>query len=214
METKKILIAEDHSTVRMGLKVLLTEMFSQVDIHFAISFQETIKLVESTQYDLIILDINIEGGNNVKMISSIREFWPQQIVLVYSGYDEQLYALHYIQAGANGFLSKNASDEEHKIAIYSVLNSGKYISNVVQERLLSKVFEKKSPDPFEHLSSRETQIMLMLAEGKWTKEIATTLNLKLSTISTFKARIFEKLNVTNSVELAKKLELHRQNDQP
>lgn len=208
METKKILIADDHSVVRMGMKFLLSNMYTRTDIQQAATFMEVMELMNQTSFDLIILDINIPGGSNLEMIDAIRKKHPNILILIFSGLDEQLYALRYLEAGANGFLSKNSSDEEHKIAIYSVLSSGKYLSRKVQDKLLISAFEKKPLNPFDNLSSREMQIMLLLAQGKWTKEIATILNLKLSTISTFKARIFEKLDVNNSVDLFKKLELY------
>lgn len=208
METKKILIADNHSAVRMGMKFLLSTLYTHTDIQQASTFTEVLELISQDSFDLIVLDIAITGRTNPEMISTIRKKQPNVFVLVFSGLDEQLYALRYMEAGANGFLSKNSTEEEHKIAIYSVLSSGKYISRKVQDKLLISAFEKKSLNPFDNLSSREMQIMLLLSEGKWTKEIATILNLKLSTISTFKARIFEKLDVNNSVDLFKKLELY------
>jgi two-component system invasion response regulator UvrY len=209
METKKILIADDHSTVRIGIKMLLSDLFSRVDIHTVVNFKEVLDVLTVNIYDLIILDINIPGGDNLEMIASIRQKQSNIPILIFSGYDEQMYALRYMEAGANGFLSKDASDEEHKIALKAVLNNGRYISSRVQERLLFSAFDRTPINPFENLSPREMQIMLQLAEGKWTKEIATNLNLKLSTISTYKARIFEKLEVNNSIELFKKLDLYR-----
>jgi two-component system invasion response regulator UvrY len=208
METKKILIADDHSVVRMGMKFLLSSMYTRTDIEVAASFTEVLDLMSQNYFDLIVLDITIEKGANMEMVETIRKKQPNVFILIFSGLDENLYALRYLEAGANGFLSKNSSEEEHKMAIYSVLSSGKYISRKVQDRLLTSAFERKSLNPFDNLSSREMQIMLLLAQGKWTKEIATILNLKLSTISTFKARIFEKLEVNNSVDLFKKLELY------
>jgi two-component system invasion response regulator UvrY len=208
MDTKRILIADEQSVVRMGMKFLLSSMYTRTEIHVASTFTEVLDSMNQNYFDLIILDVTIEKRTNMEIIDTIRSKQPNALILIFSGLNEQLYALRYLEAGANGFLSKNSSDEEHKIAIYSVLSSGKYISRKVQDRLLTSAFERKSLNPFDNLSSREMQIMLLLAQGKWTKEIATILNLKLSTISTFKARIFEKLDVNNSVDLFKKLELY------
>jgi DNA-binding NarL/FixJ family response regulator len=208
---KKILIVEDHAIVRMGIDFLMADLFQPVDVHQASNFIIALELVQKNVFDLIILDINIPGGENSRMISKIRLVQPAVRVLVFSGLEEEMYALHYMQAGANGFLSKGASEDEYKTAILSVINNDKYISDKVQQQMMKNILDNKflSANPLEDLSRRELEVMHLLAQGKWTKEIATALNLKETTISTYKARIFEKLEVGNIIEMFKKLELYK-----
>jgi two-component system invasion response regulator UvrY len=207
---KKILIVEDHAIVRMGIDILITDLFQSVDVHQAGNFIAALNLIQVHVFDLIVLDINIPGGENSRMIAKIKLFQPSARILIFSGLEEEIYALHYIHYGANGFLSKGASEEEHKAAILTVLNNGKYIGNKVQQKMKNILDDKcASSNPLEGLSRRELEVMHMLTEGKWTKEIATALNLKETTISTYKARIFEKLEVGNIIEMFKKLEMYK-----
>lgn len=211
---KRFLIVEDHAIVRMGIDFLITDLFQPVDVHQVSNFTSALGLLHTNVFDLIVLDINIPGGENSRMIDKIRSIQPNARILVFSGSEEEIYALHYIQAGANGFLSKGASEEEFKVAILAVINNGKYISDKVQQQMVKNVLDNKyvSSNPLEDLSRRELEVMHLLAQGKWTKEIATFLNLKETTISTYKARIFEKLEVGNIIEMFKKLESYKTKD--
>jgi two-component system invasion response regulator UvrY len=208
---KKILIVEDHAIVRMGIDILITDLFQSVDVYQAANFIAALDLIQAHVFDLIVLDINIPGGENSRMIGKIKLVQPSARILIFSGLEEEIYALHYIHYGANGFLSKEASEEECKVAILAVINSGKYVGNKVQQQTMKNILDNKctSPNPLEDLSRRELEVMHMLTEGKWTKEIATALNLKETTISTYKARIFEKLEVGNIIEMFKKLEMYK-----
>ncbi|WP_159467083.1 response regulator transcription factor [Dyadobacter sp. 3J3] len=211
---KRILIVEDHAIVRMGIDFIITDLFQPVDVHQVSNFIDAIALIQKNIFDLIVLDINIPGGENSRMINKIRGIQPNVKILVFSGSEEEIYALHYIHAGANGFLSKGASEDEYKAAIMAVINNGKYVSGKVQQQMVKNILDSKyaSSNPLEDLSKRELEVMHLLAQGKWTKEIATLLNLKETTISTYKARIFEKLEVANIIEMFKKLELYKTKD--
>ncbi|WP_254561374.1 response regulator [Dyadobacter diqingensis] len=211
---KRILIVEDHAIVRMGIDFLITDMFQQVDVQQAASFTLALTLLQKNKFDLIILDINIPGGEHSRMINSIRAIQDNARILVFSGSEEEIYALHYLHAGANGFLSKGSSEDEYKVAINAVINDGKYISSKVQQLMVQNILDNKyvSSNPLEDLSKRELEVMHLLVQGKWTKEIATILDLKETTISTYKSRIFEKLDVTNVIEMFKKLELYKAED--
>lgn len=211
---KKILIVEDHAIVRMGMDFLINDLLQPVDVHQAINFNAAVSALQNNRFDLIVLDINIPGGENSRMVGKLRAIQPGVKILVFSGSEEEIYALHYIHAGANGFLSKNAPEEEYKDAIQAVLNNGKYVSARVQQQMVRNIIESKkvSANPLEDLSRRELEVMNLLAQGKWTKEIATILDLKETTISTYKSRIFEKLEVGNIIEMFKKLELYKTQD--
>ena len=208
---KKILVVEDHAIVRMGIEFLITDMFTKVDVQQASTFKETLDILSKSIFDMVLLDINIPGGENNRMISIIRKIQPAVKVLIFSGLEEEIYALHYLNAGANGYLSKGASEDDYKSAIMSVLNEGKYVSPRVQRLMVRNILDSKniSHNPLEDLSKRELEVMYLLAQGKWTKEIATFLNLKETTVSTYKSRIFEKMEVSNVIEMFRKLELYK-----
>lgn len=199
------LIIEDHSVVRMGVKMIVSDLLPEAVFQEADSFPEGMKIIENDPIDLIILDIVIPGGLGSKMISSIREFAPNSIILIFSGLEESKHALRYIEAGANGFLPKQSSQQEFRKALNMILKKEKYISIPLQQHLINHLSERKPLETitsWRGLSKRETEIAKFLIEGRWTKEIAQLLNLKESTISTFKRRIFQKTGVANSIELA------------
>ncbi|KAA0992502.1 response regulator [Dyadobacter aurulentus] len=213
---KTVLLVEDHSIVRMGVRMLIEDFVPTVTIVEAGTFNETLKHLQTRFFDLVILDIKIPGGEGLNMIGKIKAVQPKVKILVYSSQDEELYALHYFKAGASGYLPKDSSNDELEKAITSVLNGGTYISNVIQHQLVSNsLLEKdRKQSPIETLSNRELEIMDMLLIGKWTKDIAIDLNIKESTVSTYKARIFDKLEVTNILELFKKVEIYKKQLMP
>ncbi|WP_025764878.1 response regulator transcription factor [Dyadobacter tibetensis] len=204
---KHIIIAEDHAVVRIGTKHLLQSLIPDAEITGVNDFDGILQAMEGRFYDLLILDINIPGGNNTKMVEVIRQKSPETKILMFSSYDEQLYGLLYLQAGADGYLSKDAPEEEFKAAVLSVLANRKYMSEEMQQININRLINPKEfqPDPVVSLSPRETDVMNLLKEGLGTAKIAEKLNLQLSTVSTYKARIFEKLGVKNIVELITKI---------
>lgn len=204
-----ILIVEDHFLVRMSIKIVLQELYSQARIDESESFDHAVSRIRENPYDLILLDIELPGGLGTAMVSRIRQFQPEVPVLVCSAADEQLNALAFITAGANGFLSKTAEKSETIKAIVTVVKRSRYVSQAVQERLLDVVSfgKQKRTRPFgvKSLSGREREIAELLVAGKWVKEIAAHLDIQSNTVSTYKARIFEKLGVDNVIDLAGKL---------
>lgn len=204
---KHILIAEDHAVVRIGTKHLLKSLIPESNVTDVDDFEKIIQELQIKPYDLLILDINIPGGNNTKMVESIKTASPGIRILVFSSYDEQQYGLLYLQAGADGYLSKEAPEEEFRSAVLSVLDNKKYMSQDMQQLNINRLINPKEylPDPVVALSPRETDVLNLLKEGLGTAKIADKLNLQLSTVSTYKARIFEKLGVKNIVELINKI---------
>lgn len=127
---------------------------------------------------------------------------------MFSAYDEEQYALRYIHAGANGFLNKDSSDAEILLAVRSVLETGKYISPSIKEKILENVFLKTPINPLETLSDREAEVARLLAKGEGNLEIANRLNIQMTTVSTYKNRIFEKLKINNVVSLVEILKIY------
>ncbi|NLR59551.1 response regulator transcription factor [Chitinophaga polysaccharea] len=206
-----VLIADDHSIVRLGIKQIICSLPGNMLVTEARTFDETISLIEAKHFDLLILDINMPGGNNRQMIDAVKLRLPDVRILVCSAYEEMLYALDYLQTGADGYIEKNSIDEEFKTAINAVLGGEKYISKAVREQLIRKYTrqESQSPGPFSGLSSREIEVMNLLTKGLPLIKIAEILHLQLTTVSTYKARIFEKTGVKNVIALVEKAQMYQ-----
>ncbi|GGM93484.1 DNA-binding response regulator [Dyadobacter beijingensis] len=209
----KFLCIEDHPLILLGLKLVFAEFYPCATIGAAETFQGALALLEQERFDLALLDIDIPGGENVRMMKLMREKQPGLPILIHSAFDEKVYALPYLQAGADGFISKQASQEEFKTAIQAILDHGRYVSYEVQQIFLSSFADihgrTTGGNPIVSLSPRERRVMQLMTEGKWTKEIAAIMNLKENTISTYKRRIYDKMDVKDPVELSKKIALFR-----
>lgn len=205
-----VLIADDHAIVRYGTSFLIKELLPTGTIREANNFDQALKLLDTDRFDLVVLDINIPGGNNLQMIDVIRLRQPHVKILIFSGYDEQIYALRYLQAGADGYVVKQSSEVELRMAIQTLQNNDKYISHTVRQSLLNGLSHKKalSHNPLTSLSNREMEIMQQLVMGAAVAAIGATLGLQVSTVSTYKSRIFEKLKVNNVVDLVEKVRLY------
>jgi len=204
-----ILIIEDHPLIRMGLEILILNAQPDAGISQSDNFPDGLVLLEKEKFDMLILDIDVPGSENIRMMEMVREIQPAILILIHSGYDEQVYALPYLQAGADGFLSKLTSQDEFDIAFNALISQGKYTSDKVQQIMLDSISttDSKTKNPITSLSPQEMRVMQLLLEGKWTKEIAAILNIKENTVSTFKRRVFDKLGVTDLLELSKKVSL-------
>lgn len=187
-------------------------MLDNVVVDVAVNFKEAVRAVSEGSFQLIILDLNIPGADHLLAIEKLRSLQPGIPVLVFSGQKEELYGVHCIRAGAAGFVSKESNASELQDAIRVVLDGQKYLSPVVRAQLLGTMLQYGVSDPAERLSARELVVMEMLLEGKWTKDIAGQLNLKSTTVSTFKTRIFKKLGVNNLLDLAKRVEMYHLSD--
>lgn len=205
---KNILIADDHAIVRFGLKQMIIAGFSPVMVTDVATFDDVITQLGSHSFDLLILDINLPGGNNLQMLDSIRLRQPFIKILIFSAFDEKLYALKYLQAGADGYLEKTSADAEVKNAVGTILRNEKYMSAFTRQQLLHKLDARGTQDPFAALSGRELDVMNLMTTGAPVTKIAEILHLHISTVSTYKTRIFTKLEVTNIVELVERIKLH------
>ncbi|PZR22001.1 MAG: DNA-binding response regulator [Flavobacterium psychrophilum] len=194
----KILLADDHSVVRQGVSLMLKDAFDAVDIEQADSFYETLNLVKDMEFDLLLLDINLPGGDSDTMIADVRGFQKDLKILMFSAYEEDQYGLRYYQAGAQGYINKLSSEERILEAVNAVLNGELYFENSVGAPSI------KDLNPLESLSGRELEIAGMLVKGEGNLEIANKLGIGMSTVSTYKSRIFEKLGVTNVLAMAEK----------
>jgi two-component system, NarL family, invasion response regulator UvrY len=188
--------------------IIIKDVFPSVTIHQADSFDSMMKMLTIRSYDLLILDINMSGGNNFQMIDAIRMKQPDIKILMFSAYEEQLYAMRYLQAGVNGYLQKNSSEKEVKNALESILYKGHYTSSALRDHLMNNLVNKNSSNPIESLSNREIEVAKFIVQGESVLNIARYLNIQVSTVSTYKNRIFEKLGVNNVAELIEKFRLY------
>lgn len=206
----KILIVDDHRMTCLGLEVLLKKRIEAPKVFFADSFTGAIEHLKTNIVELIILDLGIPGGLGIDMIKHLRKLQAAVRILVCTGRDELLFAQPYMAAGANGFLHKCSGEEQTLTAIGTIMEDRQYVSETVQQKILKDILRgHQEKNPLESLSVREKQVLELLLVGKWTKEIADELNLKFSTVSTQKTKIFQKLSVENIVDLVRTVDRYQ-----
>ena len=197
----RILLADDHAVVRQGVKQILAEAFAQATFGEAQNAHKLLELVASEHWDIVVLDLAMPGGNGLEALKQIKHDHPQLPVLILSMYPEDQYAVRTIRAGAAGYLNKESAPEELVQAIRKVLHGGEYISASVAEELVLHARHEDDQPLHKHLSDREYQVLCLIASGKEVKEISTELALSAKTISTYRARLLEKMNMTTNAEL-------------
>jgi DNA-binding NarL/FixJ family response regulator len=198
---KEILIVDDHLVVRTGVSIILEEKIKHIAISTTENYSDTLKLLKEKEFDLIILDVNIPGGRNTAMIEEIRTIQEQVKILMFSVYEEETHACPYIIAGANGYLNKLSDKKKLTGAVDSILKTGNYLTPDVIKELVKASTNKESINPLDKLSKREREISELLVLGDGNIEIANKLSIQLTTVSTHKNKIFNKLNIKNIVDL-------------
>jgi len=197
----KILIADDHTAIRVGVKHICTAEFPSLQFGEAINYAEVFQRLKETDWDILILDIDIPGRNGLDILQQLKAEKIKVPVLMFSFHSEDQIALRALKLGAAGYLSKDAADKELIKAINQIINGRKYVSEMLSEKLLSLYEKDTEKEPHELLSTREYQTMLLIASGKTVSEIAEMLSLSTPTISTYRARILEKMKIKNNAEL-------------
>jgi DNA-binding NarL/FixJ family response regulator len=198
----RFLVADDHSIVRMGLRLMLEDKYPFVHIDEAENGDSIIEKIKDHEYDLLILDFQMPNTDTFNIISWVLARHADFKILIYSMASEKLYAAKLLKAGVRGFLSKEASNAELLKAVGAVLADGLYANEKARMTSLNDSRDTAAAsNPFTDLSEKELGVLNYLIQGKTTKEISNLCNLQMTTISTHKLRIFRKLNVTNMVEL-------------
>lgn len=195
----RFLVADDHSIVRMGLKLMLEADYPDVVTDEAENGTEIVETIKAQRYDLLILDFQMPNTDTFSLIDNLLARDQHLKILIYSMASEKIYAGKLLKAGVKGFLSKEAKNTELLKAVEAVLNGRIYTSEQLEANDLQGLIT--ASNPFADLSNKEMDILEYLVQGKTTKEISTLLNLQLSTISTHKFRIYRKLHVGNIAEL-------------
>jgi DNA-binding NarL/FixJ family response regulator len=205
----RLLIIDDHAIVRCGLKEVLGEAFCKLETGEAEKSSEALELIASQEWDIILLDINIPGRNGLELLGDIKRLRPRTPVLVVSAYREEEFAIRSFRLGASGYLNKTSAADEVVAAAKKLLAGGKYVSVRLAERLAAALGGDFQQAPHESLSSRELQVLQMVASGLTIKEIAAELALSEKTVGTYRSRISEKLGLATNVELTR-YALHHQ----
>lgn len=197
----RILIADDHSVVRRGLRQILTEGFPNVQIDEVGDADSMIKKFMDSEYDVVISDLSMPGRSGLEGLQQIKQINPKIPVLILSIYPEEQYALRLLKAGASGYLNKDLAPEELVNAVQRVLLGKRYITPTIAEKLASSLDSASEKEPHEILSDREFSVLKMLATGKSVSEIAETLYLSVTTVSTYRARILTKMGLKTNADL-------------
>lgn len=199
----RILIVDDHEVVRRGLRQILAEALPDASIDEAGTSEAALGAIASVAWDLVLLDINLPGRSGLEVLEDARRLRPALPVVVVSAYPEEEFAIRCIRLGAAGYLTKNTASSELVAAARKALSGGKYVTARLAERLMDVLGGEGNPSPHEALSSRELQVLRLVASGRTSKEIAAELHLSEKTIATYRARISDKLGISTIVELTR-----------
>lgn len=200
---KKILILDDHPIIRQGLRQLLNQESDLEVCAEAANAAEAFRAIETAKPDIVIVDITLEGPNGIEFIKSAKEQYPELLFLVHSMHDEMLYAERALRAGAKGYVMKQEAPETLVTAIRRVLRGQIHMSDSMTERMLEQRYNGASDSlfPMEALSDRELEVFQLIGRGETTNHISKLLHRSIKTIETYRARIKDKLNLNDNMQL-------------
>lgn len=198
-----VVIADDHSVVRQGLKQILAAEPDMLVVGEAKDFSETLEVVRDVAWDVLILDYSMPGGNGLQVLKKIKHSYPRRPVLILSMHPEDQIAISALRAGAAGYISKESASEELTVAIRKAISGKKYVSATLAEKMAVELEEGSEGLPHESLSDREYRVMWLLASGKSITHIAEELALSPNTVSTYRIRILKKLKLENNADLVR-----------
>ncbi|MFN8247298.1 MAG: response regulator transcription factor [Ferruginibacter sp.] len=196
-----ILIADDHSVVRKGLRQILLEGFPNAHIEEVPDAEEMVKKIMHGEFNVVISDLSMPGRSGLEALQQIKQINPNLPVLILSIHPEEQYALRVLKAGASGYLSKDMAPDELVNAVQRVMLGKKYITASIAEKLASILDQDSGRPPHELLSDREFSVFKMLASGKSVSEIADSLYLSVTTVSTYRSRIMVKMGMRSNADL-------------
>ena len=197
----RVLVADDHAVVRRGVVQILAESPHIVVAGEASCGSEVLRAIRENDYDIVLLDIAMPGGSGLEVLKELQSLKPDVQVLILSMYPEKQYALRALKAGAAGYLTKDSAPDELIDAIDRISQGDKYITRSLAQEMASELGGKAGKELHEALSDREYQVMRLLAAGKSVSEIATQLSLSVKTVSTYRTRILEKLDLKTTAEI-------------
>lgn len=196
-----VLIADDHAILRRGLKEILEDDLKDAIYGEAGNAQQVLAEVQRYEWDLVILDITMPGRSGLDVLRDLKQLRPDLPVLVLSMHPEDQYAKRVLKAGAAGYMNKETAPKELVKAVGKVLSGGRYVSAALAEKLASDLSAETERLSHERLSDREFEVLRMIASGKTISQIAEELHLSVTTVSTHRARLLEKMGMANNAEL-------------
>jgi two-component system, NarL family, invasion response regulator UvrY len=199
----KILITDDHAIVRRGLRQILSETSDIIVADEAETAHQLLELLPKKEYGVLILDISLPGRSGFDILKQVKILRPNLPVLIHSMHSEDQFAVRVLKAGASGYITKESAPEELITAIRKVYAGGRYVSAALGEKLALGLAGDSSKAPHETLSDREYQIMYLIASGKMSKDIARELSLSVKTVSTYRARVLEKMKMKTNADLTR-----------
>ncbi len=200
----RVLIADDHAVLRMGLKQLIADECAQcgpIEFGEAQNGQQVLELAQQLEWDILLLDITMPGRDGLDVLKEIKHSHPNLRILVLSMHPEDQYAMRALRMGASGYMTKESAPEELAKAIDKIMSGGRYVSPSLAEKLAFDLGARSEAPLFESLSDREYQVLRMIASGKTVKEIAEELALSAKTVSTYRVRLLEKMKMKTNAEL-------------
>jgi len=199
----RILIADDHAVVRQGIKQILAGEPDMIVVGEARDIHETLETAHKVEWDVLVLDYSMPGGNGLMALKQIKQDYPQRSVLILSMHPEDAIAISALRAGAAGYMNKECASEELTLAIRKAASGKKYVSASLAEKLAIEIEEGSDGPPHESLSDREYRVMWMLASGKSITHIAEALSLSPNTVSTYRVRILKKLKLQGNADIVR-----------
>ena len=200
-QPKTVVVVDDHDLIRVGICRLLTDVPDITVVGQARSGEEAITLVKDLSPDIVFMDIRMPGIGGLEATRRILARQPETKVIVVSAFNDEIYPATLLKAGAYGYITKNADTEEIKTAVQTVLSGKIYVSPKLAQMLVVSGMTNNEKSPLSELSQRELQIAELITSGKRANDVAETLSISPKTINTYKYRIYDKLGVTNDVEL-------------
>ena len=198
-----ILIADDHGVVRRGLKGILADAFPGTDFSEAGSGDEVLSHLGKAKIALLVLDISMPGRSGVDVLRDVKQAYPRLPVIILSGHPEDQYAVRCLRAGAAAYINKESAPEELALATKKILSGGRYVSTSLAEKLIANLDESVDKPLHELLSDREHEVMKMIAAGVPLTEIGEKLHVSVKTISSYRARIMEKMQMKSNADLTR-----------
>ena len=197
----KVLVADDHEIVRQGLKTIISEHSDLSIAGEAENGNQVLKIVKKTKVDVVLLDFDMPEKNGLDTLVELKALYPKLPVMILSIFPEDHYGTRFLKAGASGYLQKSSATDQLIDAIRKVFNGGKYISSALTDKLVTGLNKDKEQFLHESLTNREFQVFRLLATGKKLKEMADELCLSINTISTYRSRILQKMDLKSNADV-------------
>ncbi len=197
----RVLIADDHAIVRKGLRQTIREQAPHIEVDEATNGQEVLSKVQAERWDVLVLDISMPKRSGLDILQEVKHSCPTLPVLVLSVHPEEQYAVRVLRAGAAGYMNKDLALDELVQAIQKVISGGRYVSATLAEKLAFDLGAHSTTLPHESLSNREYRVLLSLGAGQSVSKIAEELSLSVKTVSTYRARILQKMNLHSNADL-------------